>query len=74
MATATRRTRVAETRKARGLSQAKLAKRLGVATSTIARIELGEMEPTVSTALAIAKALDRRVEFLFADDAPEAGR
>jgi putative transcriptional regulator len=71
--TAVRRTRLAETRKARGLSQAKLAKRLNIATSTIARLELGEIDPALSTAFKIARSLDRTVDWLFVDDA-EAGR
>ncbi|HWK25377.1 MAG TPA: helix-turn-helix transcriptional regulator [Solirubrobacter sp.] len=54
-------------RKAKGLTQGALAERVGVATSTVAFIELGQREPTLRVALRIAKVLGASVERLFAD-------
>ena len=58
--------RVAAARKRAGLTQQALADRTGLAKSTIARIELGVHQPSISVALAIAKELDTTAEALFA--------
>jgi DNA-binding XRE family transcriptional regulator len=56
---------VAAARKRAGVTQQVLADRIGVAKSTIARIELGQHQPSVTVALAIAKALKTTTEKLF---------
>lgn len=48
-----------------GLTQAELAKQVGVSRQTIISIEKGHYEPSVRLALALAKALDCSVETLF---------
>jgi DNA-binding XRE family transcriptional regulator len=63
-----RRTRLVEARRARGMTQRELATAAGIYISTIKRIESGELDPSVSNALAIAKPLRRTVEFLFAEE------
>lgn len=50
--------RVAEQRRARGLSQAELAERCGTTQSAIARLESGGRPPRIDTLLGIADALD----------------
>lgn len=45
-------------RKAKGLTQSKLAKRCGVSRSTISMIELGKNSPSVPLAKKIAELLD----------------
>jgi transcriptional regulator with XRE-family HTH domain len=57
---------VAAARKRAGLSQQALADRTGLAKSTIARIELGQHQPSVGVALVIARELGQSVETLFA--------
>jgi putative transcriptional regulator len=57
--------RVAVARKRSGLSQRQLADRTGVARSTVARIELGVHQPSVTVALAIARELNTTTERLF---------
>jgi putative transcriptional regulator len=57
--------RLAAARKRAGLSQKQLATRAGVARSTVARIELGLHQPSVTVALALATELDTTVEALF---------
>jgi DNA-binding XRE family transcriptional regulator len=56
---------VAAARKRAGLSQQALADRTGLAKSTIARIELGQHQPSVGVALAISRELAEPVEALF---------
>jgi DNA-binding XRE family transcriptional regulator len=56
---------VAAARKRAGLSQQALADRTGLAKSTIARIELGVHQPSISVALSIARELDTTTEALF---------
>jgi DNA-binding XRE family transcriptional regulator len=46
-----------------------LAERIGTARSTIARIELGELVPSVDLALTISRALGQSVDRLFGGDA-----
>ncbi len=44
-------------RAARGLTQAALAKKAGISRTYIARLELGQQDPTVGTLEKLAKAL-----------------
>lgn len=60
--------RLAAARKRADLSQKQLATQAGVARSTIARIELGVHQPSVTVALAIARELGESVEALFGGD------
>ena len=53
-----------ETRKEVGLTQAELAKRIGVDKSYISRIEKGVTVPSVATFYRIASALGRSVELI----------
>jgi DNA-binding XRE family transcriptional regulator len=57
--------RLAVARRRAGLSQGKLAERVGVAKTTIARVELGQASPSVELALRIARELDATVEDVF---------
>ncbi len=56
---------VAAARKRAGLTQQALAERAGLATSTVARIELGQHQPSVKVALAISREVGEPVEALF---------
>ncbi len=56
---------VAEVRKKKGLSQADLAKLVGVSRNTISSIETGQYEPTAKLALLLCVALDMKFEELF---------
>jgi putative transcriptional regulator len=56
---------VRETRKSRGLTQAELAKAVGVSRQTIISIERGDYAPSVYLALRIARELGDTVEHLF---------
>jgi transcriptional regulator with XRE-family HTH domain len=64
-----RGTRLAAARHQAGLSQQALAEKIGTARSTIARIELGELVPSVDLALTISRALGQSVDRLFGGDA-----
>jgi transcriptional regulator with XRE-family HTH domain len=55
-------------RQSRGLTQGQLAKNAGVAQSTIAQIESGRKDPSISTLKMISKALDIEMAILFASD------
>lgn len=57
--------RVAQARQQTGLSQKALAGRIGVARSTVARIEIGFATPSLDLALALADELGETVEALF---------
>lgn len=61
-------------RERRGWTQAMLAQQSGVPRSTISAIENGALTPSVSTALALARALGVSVENLFADETAGAFR
>ena len=52
----------------RGFSQAELAVKSGVSQSTIAQIEKGRKDPSISTLRKIAEALDVHMAVLFASD------
>ena len=52
-------------RKEKGLSQAELAKTVGVSRNTISSIETGQYCPTAKLALIICIALDKKFEQVF---------
>ena len=55
-------------RQIKKLSQAELAKLIGVSRQTINMIESGEYNPTLALCLKICKALDTRLDDLFWED------
>ena len=57
--------RLKEVRTNRGLSQAELAKLVGVSRNTISSIETGQFNPTAKLALVLCIALDKKFEELF---------
>jgi molybdopterin molybdotransferase/putative molybdopterin biosynthesis protein len=57
---------VRRARIARGLTQSALAREANVSRQALSAIEAGAYQPSVAVALAIARALDRSVESLFA--------
>ena len=57
--------RLAAARKEKGLSQAELAKQVGVSRNTISSIETGQFNPTAKLALILCIALDQKFEDLF---------
>ena len=59
------RNNVADIRKEKGLSQAELAKLVGVSRNTISSIETGQYQPTAKLALLICVALDKKFEEIF---------
>lgn len=59
------RNHLAQVRKEKGLSQAELAKLVGVSRNTISSIETGQFNPTAKLALIICIALDQKFEELF---------
>jgi DNA-binding XRE family transcriptional regulator/predicted RNase H-like HicB family nuclease len=56
-------------RQARGLTQAELAKRVGVSQQQIAKVEDPDANPTLLTLIRIADALDRTLVVAFRDSA-----
>lgn len=54
-----------EVRAEKGLSQAELAKLVGVSRNTISSIEVGQFNPTAKLALILCIALDKKFEELF---------
>lgn len=54
-----------QTRAEAGLSQAELAKMVGVSRNTISSIETGQFNPTAKLALVLCIALDKKFEELF---------
>ena len=52
-------------RKEKGLSQAELAKLVGVSRNTISSIETGQFNPTAKLALILCIALDKKFEEIF---------
>lgn len=64
------RNRVRDRRTALGLTQAELARRAGVSRTAITAIEAARLTPSVSAALAVARALDTSVEDLFSPEKP----
>ena len=59
------RNTVRAARRAADMTQEELAQRVGVTRQSIVSIERGRYNPSVGLALAIAEALDARVEDLF---------
>ncbi|MGH3823601.1 MAG: helix-turn-helix domain-containing protein, partial [Pseudonocardiaceae bacterium] len=55
--TATGGARVAELRKARGITQTALARRAGISVSLLSKIEIGDRALTPAIAVALARAL-----------------
>ncbi len=53
-----------ELRKTKGLSQEKLAHKVGIHRTAVSLIERGERTPTIATCMRIAKALDARLSDL----------
>lgn len=53
-------------REERGLSQEALAVRAGTTAGTLARLELGQSDPSWSTICAVAEALDVRLQEIIA--------
>lgn len=54
-------------RKQTGLNQTEFAKRVGKSRSTIARIETGAMEPSLTTLADITTALDKQLILMIED-------
>ncbi len=52
-------------RKERGMSQANLARAVGVSRNTISSVETGQYTPTAKLALLLCIALDRKFEEVF---------
>lgn len=48
-----------------GLSQAQLAAQAGISRSAVLRIESDKSEPSAATVIALARALQVEIEFLF---------
>ena len=59
------RNNLASARKEKHLSQAELAKLVGVSRNTISSIETGQFKPTAKLALILCVALDKKFEELF---------
>lgn len=57
--------RLKEVRTEQKISQAELAKMVGVSRNTISSIETGQFSPTAKLALILCIALDRKFEELF---------
>jgi transcriptional regulator with XRE-family HTH domain len=55
-------------RERRNMTQAELASKSGVSQSTIAQIESGKKDPSLSTIKKVAEALDVHIAVLFASD------
>ena len=60
--------RIKYMRQRRELTQAELAKSAGLSQSTVAQIENGDKDPSFSTLLKIAEALDCHLAVLFSSD------
>lgn len=59
------RNRLKEVRTEKKISQAELAKSVGVSRNTISSIETGQYQPTAKLALILCIALDKKFEELF---------
>ena len=57
--------RLKEARQEKGVSQAELARTVGVSRNTISSIEVGQFCPTAKLALILCVALDKKFEELF---------
>jgi len=67
MAAATGGARVAELRKARGITQAALARRAGISVSLLSKIEIGDRTLTPGIAAAIARAMQISLGALYGE-------
>ncbi|SCJ38520.1 helix-turn-helix domain-containing protein [Bacteroides cellulosilyticus] len=56
--------RIAELRKEKGISQAKLSELTGIGTGHIARIELGKYSTGIDTLAKIAEILEYKIDFV----------
>lgn len=63
--------RIAHLRRNKGWSQAKLAKILGLSTSTVAMYEQGRREPPISVIIALANALGVTIDYLITGHPPQ---
>lgn len=61
--------RIAELRKAKGLTQEKLADRAGLQRTHVSRIEAGKYSVTLDVLQAIAEVMDCQVDFIKKHDA-----
>lgn len=59
------KSKLKEVRIEKNLSQAQLAKMVGVSRNTISSIETGQFNPTAKLALVLCIALDRKFEDIF---------
>jgi molybdate-binding protein/DNA-binding XRE family transcriptional regulator len=66
--------RVKEARQRRGWSQDELATRSGISRAGVSAIEIGRLVPSAATALALAAAMECRVEDLFQLDGASCGQ
>lgn len=55
---------IAEIRKEKGISQAKLSELTGIGSGHIARIELGKYSTGIDTLSKIAEALEYKIDFI----------
>ncbi|MBR2371024.1 MAG: helix-turn-helix transcriptional regulator [Clostridia bacterium] len=60
--------RMKEARAELGLSQAELARRVGVSRQTVNMIENGDYNPTVTLCIKICRVLERTLDELFWED------
>lgn len=60
--------RIATLREKKGLTQAQLARLIGVGTSTVTMWEIGERIPRDEMKVKLAEQLGRSVKFIFFDD------
>ena len=56
--------RIAELRKEKGISQAKLSELTGIGSGHIARIELGKYSTGIDTLAKIAEVLEYKIDFI----------
>ena len=66
--------RLAEARRASGLTQTQLAEQLGIAQQTLAHDEMGRLRVAVALMPPLARALGVTVEDLMGEEAPPAKR
>ena len=64
--------RIASLRRARGLSQAELARRLKISASAMGMYEQGRREPSAQTLVALARELQVSTDYLLTGAAPTA--
>ncbi len=63
--------RIRKVRKARGLSQEKLAEKVGISTTHMSHIETANMKMSLPTFVELASVLEVRTDELLYDDRPE---